>query len=228
MAINMQPHKSNQVGFTLIELMIATSIFSVILLVMSFGAVSIGRVYYKGIKSSNTQSVTRKIADDLAQSIQFSSSKVVTTPTQEEKDKNLRKFDIFCIDGKKYSYILNRQVAVSQAEHVFISEVDPNCNASSPSSLNADGNIASGTTEYSDLIGKSMRLSDIEIYQDTNSSNFVVTVRVASGDDDLIEDAKGVKSNEPGYDSSTARCISGSGSQYCAVSNLYTFVNKRL
>jgi len=48
--------KRLQSGFTLVELMIATMVFSVILLVITYGVVRFTNSYYKGLNSSTTNS----------------------------------------------------------------------------------------------------------------------------------------------------------------------------
>lgn len=62
----------NSKGFTIIELLIATVIFSVILLVITGAIVQFGRIYYKGIVQSRTQERARAITDSVAKNLQFS------------------------------------------------------------------------------------------------------------------------------------------------------------
>lgn len=74
----------NSEGFTLVELMIATSIFSVILLLLTFGLLGIGQNYYKGRNSVRTQDTARRIMDEISQAIQFSAeppSPIITVGT---------------------------------------------------------------------------------------------------------------------------------------------------
>ncbi len=58
----LKPH-----GFTIIELLIATTIFSVVLLLAASGLLYIGRLYYKGLTSSATQEAARNIMQELTQ-----------------------------------------------------------------------------------------------------------------------------------------------------------------
>ena len=60
----------DQSGFTLLELMIATTIFSVILLLCTVGLIQIGKTYYKGSAIVRTQNVARDITDNITQAIQ--------------------------------------------------------------------------------------------------------------------------------------------------------------
>lgn len=59
----------NTAGFTIVELMIATVVFSVILILITTGIIQIGKAYYKGIIGSRTQETARKITDEVGRSI---------------------------------------------------------------------------------------------------------------------------------------------------------------
>ncbi len=63
-------------GFTIVELMIATLVFSVILTVVTMGVISFSNRYYKGVHASTTQNTTRNIMDTITQAIQFGEARV--------------------------------------------------------------------------------------------------------------------------------------------------------
>jgi prepilin-type N-terminal cleavage/methylation domain-containing protein len=63
-------------GFTIIELMISTIIFSLILLGASAAIIQIGKKYSKGITHVRTQDVARSTVDEIAQSLQFTSQSI--------------------------------------------------------------------------------------------------------------------------------------------------------
>ncbi len=87
-------------GFTVIELMIATIVFAVILLVVTAGVLQFTRQYYKGINSSNTQAAARAIIDDMTRAIQFNGGDI-NPLTYSGKPAG------YCIGGyKRYSYVL--------------------------------------------------------------------------------------------------------------------------
>src|SRR5690606_22524615 len=88
---------SGQKGFTIVELMIATSVFSVVLLLCTYGLLAIGRSYYKGVTISRTQETARLIVDDVAEAIQFNGGAVVLNPAGR----------MYCIGSRRYSYALN-------------------------------------------------------------------------------------------------------------------------
>ena len=64
-------NKTKNSGFTIIELMIATSVFAVVLVVAASGILAIGMLYYKGVTSSRTQEAARSISNTIANTIQF-------------------------------------------------------------------------------------------------------------------------------------------------------------
>lgn len=63
--------RKDESGFTLTELMIATTIFSTILLLITLGLLSIGKNYYKGRNTARTQDVARRVIDEITQAIQY-------------------------------------------------------------------------------------------------------------------------------------------------------------
>lgn len=48
-------NKINTSGFTLIELMIATTVFSVVMLISTYGFIKINQYYTKGVNAARTQ-----------------------------------------------------------------------------------------------------------------------------------------------------------------------------
>jgi|GEM_PF-759510 len=68
--------KNKHQGFTIIELMISTVIFSLVLLGATAAIVQIGQKYSKGITYARTQEVARSTVDEIAQSLQFTSQSV--------------------------------------------------------------------------------------------------------------------------------------------------------
>lgn len=65
-----------QRGFTIIELMISTVVFSLVLLAASAAIIQIGKKYYKGITNARTQEVARSTVDEIAQSLQFTNQSI--------------------------------------------------------------------------------------------------------------------------------------------------------
>lgn len=193
-----------QSGFTILELIIATAVFSVVLLILTYGILQIGRTYYRGITSSRTQNVARAISDEIVQNLQFGLN---------DSNINASSFSVgsggyFCINSKKYSGILG--VKKVSTNHVFVS--GQNCTLSPSAAISAPFVLSSGERE---LLSDGMVLQKLSIVK-ISPQNYEVTVRVASGDPDMFETENYLNGTTP------TNCKSGTASQFCAVSELVT------
>ena len=191
-------------GFTIIELLIATVIFSVILLVITAAIVQFGRLYYKGVIQSRTQETARAISQDITQSIQFSS----VTPSKP----NIPGAEMYCIGNRTYTFIRNSQLGA--VPHVLVSDTI----AGSPCGAGYSGMSNAGVTGTArELLGENMQLVNLSVAETTPGSGlWQVTVHVAYGEDaDLLADKTGCQPLIL-------------GGQFCAVSSLTTTVTQRL
>ena len=66
--------KINKQGFTLVELLLATAMFSFILLFVTFGIVQISRAYNKGIVVKRTQETARSVIQEMTRAISTATS----------------------------------------------------------------------------------------------------------------------------------------------------------
>jgi prepilin-type N-terminal cleavage/methylation domain-containing protein len=112
-------------GFTIIELLIATLIFSVILLITTFAVIQISRTYIRGYISSETQNTNRGILDELSQAIQLSSDGSIIIPTTKT-NPTYGKNEIywFCVNGQRYTYQYDQELT-SSSNDVFVQDKDP-------------------------------------------------------------------------------------------------------
>lgn len=193
--------KATSQGFTVVELMIATTVFSVILLLCTFGILTIGKAYYKGATISNTQESARGALDTITQAIQYSSDNPSTTFTNGT--------GVFCIGDLQFSYAVGPKVTGTQHALVLNRKSIPAC-----TSVNMNAALPTGARE---LLGNNMRLSSF--YVTSSTVGYDVGIKVTFGDDDLVDLTSG-----PAY----GNCLGGAGSEYCAVSQLDTTVHKRL
>lgn len=207
-------------GFTIIELMIATAVFSIILLIVCAGVIAFTHEYLKGITANNTQTVARTITNRLVEDIQNSSasSMQITNPTPSHPQAT------FCIGSDVYSYTLGAQV-------------EPNPDASYPADQDNHGLVEAPiscdtsvtpdrlaqTAGATELLGQGMRLGALSITQIGSSQLYTVEVTVIYGDADLLTTTP-TASTDWGQEA----CKSGAGSQYCDVSQLTTQVDQRL
>lgn len=200
--------RHSRAGFTLVELMIASSVFSVMLLVLASAVVQVGRQYYKGIIAARTQEVARSISDDIARSIQFGGANVVTLASSGASSG-------FCIDNRRYSYVVGREVGpgVTRTPRGLVVDQVINCTGLAAQDLGGGGVVGR------DLLPAGMRLGQTPAPDNTGlpAGTYKVAVTVAYGDDSVL-------SAPPSYRCSSLRY----GGQFCAVSALVTFVNKRV
>lgn len=206
---------SMQPGFTILELLVATIVFSVVLLLVTSGILQIARVYYKGVTEANTQSTARNIIDTVSQAIQFSGGNVTDTVAAPTPNTDYA----FCVGDTQFSYRLGWQVedgynpGVSQSWHGLVKNSIAGCTSST-----APQTLTNQAISGRDLIGKHMRLANLTV-NNIGPNQYKVQVRVVYGDDDLL--------NNP--TSTNASCKSEhAGTQFCASAELSTIVVKRV
>lgn len=214
----------NQRGFTMIELMISSAVFAVLLLVVTAGVLSFSRQYYKGIVSTKTQTAARSIMTEIAQSIQFGSN------IYTDLDDGGTMLGL-CIDNKLFSYKIGQQVkdnggvaANNQAYHgLVVDSSGSSCSSvTAPAALPNSAGLPTGQRE---LLGDGMRLAALDI--SSNGDTYTVRVRVLYGDNDVF--SKTVSpATTPEEWPEVACSSSSSATQYCAISDLTTTVQKRL
>lgn len=208
-------------GFTIIELLIATTVFSFILLLCTMGLILVGRMYQKGVIRSQTQEVARSIVVKLAESIQFSGGDVsgVATHGSDTTSKG------FCVDNKRFSYrqdfkLVEGATGPQETNHALVADTINACAA------NSVQNLSSGSVSGDELLSPNMRVVEISVCRPVSpaecsdpppfgSDLYKVTVKIAYGDSDLFD----VSGN----------CIANRlGGSFCATSNLSTIVQKRI
>jgi prepilin-type N-terminal cleavage/methylation domain-containing protein len=208
----------HQSGFTIIELLIATSVFSVILLVATTGIIRIGQTYHKGITQARTQETTRAVSEEITRSLQFSGTAI-------EKDLPSPNQDKFCMGKIRYTRYPGVKVTGAGVNEGLIAEKMPDIYSCPATPLQADRR---------QLLNQNMRLLNFKI-SDAGIGLYRVDVRIAYGDAGLLSvydpstiDA-GVRPAEANPPLENASCRSGiPASSFCATSRLDTLVKKRL
>lgn len=211
---------NNQKGFTIVELMIATVVFSMVLLICSLAILHIGRVYYRGTIINRTQDVARKITDDISNAIQFGDNDDFRTGTSTV-GAGAR---AYCIGRNRYSYNTDRMRGdggdPNELNHILwrdVQHVGADCNPvnltlnePSPST----GNISFGM----ELLGDNMRLPEFIVAKDPATDLWTVSVTVSYGEPGDFQDPPIYKACK-GPDA---------GGQFCAVSSYTIKVKGRL
>jgi len=143
--------------------MIATGVFSAVLLLVTVAVMQIGRTYYKGITSTRNQEVTRSILDEISQAIQFGSG-----------DPNITS-GMVCAGGKRFSYQLDTMVSDSPETHALrLENLSTDCSGATPS-------MGVGR----EMLGLRMRLAALDVAP-LSGDLYRVTVRVVTGDDSVL------------------------------------------
>lgn len=196
-----RPTRKHAQGFTIVELMIATMVFSSILVAITVGVMHFTKSYYKAVYDSATQNAARTISESITKAIEFSaSSNTVTTVT----DKGSYKY--FCAGGYVFGYTLGQQYNGTSATKGMYMQ---------PNGGVCDDAHAAPAPGHKQLLGKNMRIVNLGIAPNSSNGSYEVTVTVAYGDDDLLN---------AGYTS----CKAGSGSEYCSVASFTAVVKPRV
>ena len=219
--------RKKQAGFTVIELLIATAVFSLVLLLVTVGVMQITRVYYKGVTETNTQNTARTIADDISQAIQFGGTGNIQQTTGTAPGNSYA----FCIGNQLYSYVLGYQVVDSktsgaQAYHGLVLSAAAGCGGpvTSVANLLSTPNIPNSR----ELVGLNMRLAKLSVTPLNSTNNlWDIDVKVVSGPDELLVQPGGTPGSNP-TDPNVQCETAVQGTQFCAVSEFNTIVEKRV
>jgi len=223
----MKLNNRNQAGFTIIELMISTTVFTFVLLVCSVAIVHVGRMYYKGTITSRTQDLSRKLGEDVSQAVQFGAGNSapgqflrVSGPTSFTSGSQTVAAFARCIGDIRYSYTVGpaQGAGAGRATHVVWKD------RLAPLAPCVPVNIASVTPSVGgqEILGSKMRVARFDV---TNPVGlYAVDIIVSYGDtDDLFEPAS--LPNFPNF--SICKGV-GAGGQFCSVAAYRTTVGKRL
>jgi prepilin-type N-terminal cleavage/methylation domain-containing protein len=222
--------RTNNSGFTIIELMFSTIIFSIVLLLCLTALIQIGRMYYKGVTTSQTQSAARSVMDELGQAVQLSPKEIKAPPPLGPDIAAGAAPNLYtgfaCIGQVKYSFAIDRQQKANpvagqkQIRHALWASEDPDCLSGGASA--ADLTQATVPGGGRDLLAENMRLTKFRFTKKSpaDDSTWQIEVSVAYGDDDLLMTVPAEQ---------TKRCEGPSlGTQFCAVSNLSSIVKRRV
>lgn len=198
-------------GFTIIELLIATLVFSTILLLCATGLITIGRMYQKGNTSRATQEVSRNVMNIIESDFELSGGSY--------KPFASGGVNAFCIGDNLYAYQLNNKFVPGGINtHAFVAITSNSaCNLAGkgkPFPTTLDVLVAFGAHE---LLGPNMRVTNLTIHgdpSDTNAQAASIHLAIAYGDSDLI--------------AADGSCKGGYGQEFCASSVLETYVTRRL
>lgn len=124
----------NEHGFTIVELMIALSVLSVLLITATLVLIQIGALYSKGVNAADLQNANRTLVADISAQLQFSGrvpngcqmNTAATSPLaptivnttcfssshnySNTNDGTTETVYSYCINNTRYSYVMNREL----------------------------------------------------------------------------------------------------------------------
>lgn len=214
--------RDNGRGFTLIELMIATTVFSVVLLLAMTGFFQIGRIFYKGVSITQSQDVVNQIGLDISESIEGAPK---VSPLTDYKS-----MQYICIGKYRYTIDVNRRVDVGSTNTFTTGQIGmvkdtmnsdnscappclPNPTVCAPSELAWNKPV--------ELLGDNMRVESFAVAPLGSISNdyYTVNMIISYGDNDLLT------YTTPG-DRNTVKCKTEKGSQFCAIGRYSASINR--
>ena len=239
-------HRVRQRGFTIVELMIALSVLSVILVMATVILINIGALYSKGVNGANLQNAARNIVADVSANLQFSGTQPAACTLNLNattcSDKLIPPTPLllstgvpvpiytYCIGTTRYTYILNQELGTDQSTsppvtiyHVLWRDTIGNgasCAAiiGLPSSFSTSAQAPTPVTNDGYvMVPAHMRLTRFKITQ-TTPGVYTVDVWMAYGDSDLVNTAA---------DGSNT-CKGSTGTQFCATSQITTAIMGRI
>ena len=220
----------NPKGFTIIELLVATSIFSAILLVLTQVVIRLSGMYYHGVIQNQTLNVAKNITNNIVQQIQFTGGDIVIKNNPLFWNKmsitdttTLKKYETYlCIGNNQYVYQLGGINDGSTSNGSLILSYNTQCSGIGPSfeynnSWDLRNSDTISSSYYVSLVPNHMRLVKFDIaYQFGNL--YKVDIKVAYGTDASPADT-GI-----GFNTNSGDC--NPNSSYCATTELVTYVEK--
>jgi len=230
--------KSSQ-GFTIVELMIALSVLSTILVMSTVIIMQIGSLYSKGVNSANLQNVSRNIISDISSALQFSGNTVESCDTVNAlaacSDPTVK---VHCIGTTRYTYVLHRELGIptQTTNRVLWRDTMKNISSCIPYNLNdPDLNNGNSKGDGFEMLGEHMRLDLFDITP--LASQYKIAVSLAYGDSDLLCDSGTTAPNDCSSSTPSPNlnnpvgdiiCKGAKGQEFCATSKLNTTVTRRI
>lgn len=222
-------------GFTIVELMLASIVFSFVMLAALTGFMQIGRIFYQGVSMTQTQGAAQKIVDDITGNISTSSN--VSALNSDNGYK------YYCVGNARYTYTYKTgsggvqapiQVNLSDTRDYasgnnggnfgLLRDILPGNSPCATPCYNAAGNCSSPAyvpfRSPTEMLGNDMRLSNFQIAPSAIGNGlYNVAVTLAYGNDNVL--ANGSSANP--------QCLGGTrNTQFCAVAALNTSIYEGL
>lgn len=193
---------SSQAGFTIVELMIATTVFSVILVIITTGVLYFTRSYYKGVYASATQNAARNITESVMNAVRFGSGAV------GQYDPATSPGEFFCAGGYVFVFKAGEKYTSDGTTTGMYMQPMPTADCGLPSGPDP---------KRQQLLGQNMRVTYIKFTG--TAPQYTLDIRVAyAGEDDMLTAVTGPD----------VQCKPEAGSEYCSVTSLLSTAQQRV
>ncbi|HUD07759.1 MAG TPA: prepilin-type N-terminal cleavage/methylation domain-containing protein [Candidatus Saccharimonadales bacterium] len=212
-------HPEFQQGFTIIELMIATAVFSLVLLIAIVAIITVNNSFVKGNIQSQTQDTARSVLSTISQDIQFNSASSIILGTPDGQ------YGYYCLGNDVYIYQTGQEINTLSSPPIYhaLLELTNSC----PSNLTADPvgieyvsylkEATGGGNSTHELLSQDLSLEQLNIIQ-VNGNSYEVTLTIGYGDSVIT-------ASNPSDDSCPPESLGGN---LCAISTLTTTVTPRI
>lgn len=200
--------KDHQHGFTIIELSIASLVFSTVLVLITIGLLRVGSAFSKSVSNAKVQESAQIIMDDITDAVRFSGEEI-STPIQDNNG-----WAGFCIGDRRYSY---RPPTGGVSSDVMVVDTADSCNSTT---LAQD--LSGGWVTGTNLLREGTFLAGFQFELVPGSSDayrLFVGVYAAS---DPVNDV------QPTPTGSLECRLDTGGAEFCSVTRLSTIVQKRI
>jgi prepilin-type N-terminal cleavage/methylation domain-containing protein len=209
--------KLDRRGVTLIELLIATVIFSVILVIIMYAFLFVSNDYMRGTVESQTQETARSIVEQISQDIELDNQSVFPTANSTNG---------ICVGNHRYSFQYNKELGTGSGDVSHALVVDTVSSCATQDAQDLSGAHVTGN----ELLGNHMRLGNFSIKQDTSNPNvsgqYTISITIGYGDDASQSGPLTVHGTAAPY---SYVCPDLSlGGDFCATTTLTTIAQERV
>ncbi len=189
-------------GFTIIELLTATSLFSLVLLVALASFLRVSQLFYKGLIIDRSRQASQTILDSMRGD--FNANSTITIGES-----------YFCIGNIRYSYSFFNEVDTSKESSTNYGLVKDVL----PGGAGCKDPVSQPFSNPQELLGNKMRLSQLTIVRalPAKAGNvYALTLKIAYGDDGALTNPK----------TPAATCVGNlSITEFCTTNTLFSAVS---
>jgi Tfp pilus assembly protein PilE len=230
---------SQESGFTIIEFMIATIVFSSILIIAVIAVNGFFLEYYRGVVSSSTQNTARSLSSQIEHSIEYSASTVGSIAPSGSTP------GYFCTDSEEYVFYLGQTETTSYPYPPL--EAMPLGAAQVCVPNPADNASPAVWAERQSLLGTHYRLTAFSVsgpvtFANSIDDEWAIDIKIAyttggvdgTGDSLLCAPsvsgscATGATMPSSDFTAPDVTCKNQIGSEYCSVAGLQSIIGNHL